>query len=77
MKKNNPDIPSFEKRPQGGAYESPRRRLAIARQAVYLAFEDAMTKSDMGFMSRDVAIERVRTVRPHIMNQFGFEDNDA
>lgn len=52
-------------------YTDQRRQQGIARLAIYAAFEDSMAMAARGELTRDAAIERVRMIRPHILEHMG------
>lgn len=52
-------------------YSDQRRQQGIARLAIHAAFEDSMQMSERGELTRAEALDRVRLVRPHILEHMG------
>lgn len=55
-------------------YKDKRRRQGIARLAIHSSFEQAMTKSDNGELSREDAITMARSASQAILSHMGLTE---
>jgi hypothetical protein len=72
--KNSNELPPPDHERINQAFESPRAKQALARQAFHDFVDGQLLEADLGMTTREQAMENIRTARSLILGEYATQE---